>query len=46
MLLTLEMVGFGVATQLQEHRCSLVKAISPYQSRGEVQRFVLEGIND
>ncbi len=31
MLLTLEMVGIGVATELLECRCSLVKAISPYQ---------------
>lgn len=31
MLLTLEMDGFGVATELQEYGCSLVKAISPYQ---------------
>lgn len=36
MLLTLEMVGFGVVTELQEYRCSLVKAISPYQCWGKV----------
>ena len=39
MLLTLKMAGFGDATELQEYRCHLVKAISPYQCRGKVQHF-------
>lgn len=46
MLLTLEMVDFGVVTEFQEYRCSLVKTISPYQCWGKVQQFLLEGIND